>query len=410
MIRLYFLLLVLMPFWNYPKLPKFGETWTTVKIVGAATVLAAGLKALLDGSRARLFGWRESRLFLILLCWALLSGLTISRWEWAAAPLTSCVALLAYLYPTLIFLDSVENIRRATYWIAFSMLLASYSVFSGYIKYGVTRPGGVVGDPNYYALVAVSMFPLCVALLPEAAGYLRWMLALTGLAVIASVLLSASRGGFLSLAFCLIYMSFRGRRRLAMLAGIVLLTVFLSWMLPHSPWQRFFRPGVGDVVSSEARKQALLAGWEMIKAHPLTGIGVGMYKPSMPLYNPDARFAVIGHNTYVEIAAELGVPALIVFVVILFTCWRRAGRTALAYEQEGDTATARLARAIEIGIASFAFAALFLSAQYAKQLWLLVWFGLALARLAELHKEESCEEPSSSGVKVDDAGYAYTRG
>lgn len=410
MIHVYWLLLVLMPFWQYPKLPRLGETWTTVKIVGLAAVLAAGIKALLDGSRARLLGWRESRLFLALLAWAALSGFAISRWEWAANPLTSCVALLAYLYPTLIFLDSVENVHRATYWIAFSMLLASYSVFSGYVKYGVTRPGGIVGDPNYYALVAVSMLPLCVALLPEARGYRRWMLAAAGLSLIASVLLGASRGGFLSLAFCLVYMSLRGRRRLALLSGIAVLMVFMGLFLPHTPWQRFLRPGSGDVISNEARKQALRAGWAMIKAHPFTGVGVGMYKPSMPRYNPDFRGAVIGHNTYVEVAAELGLPALIVFLAILLASWRRARRTAAWFEERGDSATARLARAIEAGIASFALGALFLSAQYAKQLWILVWFGLALARLAELEQEEPSEERTPEEVPVHDAGYACIRG
>lgn len=410
MIRLYFLLLVLMPFWQYPKLPKFGDTWTTVKIVGLATVLAAGMKALLDGSRARLLGWRESRLFLVLLGWALLSALTISRWEWAANPLTSAVALLAYLYPTLIFLDSVENVHRATYWIAFSMLLASYSVFSGYLKYGVGRPGGIVGDPNYYALVAVSMFPLCVALLPEARGYRRWMLAVAGLAVVASVFLSASRGGFLSLAFCLLYMSLRGRRRIVALAGIGLLIIAMSWILPRTPWERFLRPGTGDAVSNEARKQALRAGWQMIKAHPFTGVGLGMYKPSMRLYNPGASRAVIGHNTYVEVAAELGIPALIVFLNILFSSWKRARRTASWFDERGDTGTARLARAIEAGVASFALGALFLSAQYAKQLWILVWFGVALARLAELEQEEPVEEPSLQKVQAHEDGYACVRG
>ncbi len=409
MIRLYYLLLVLMPFWQYPKLPKFGQTWTTVKIVGAATVAAAVVKALLDGSRARLLGWSESRLFLLLFGWALLSATAISRWEWAANPLTSCVALLAYLYPTLIFLDTIENVHRATHWIAFSMLLASYSVFSGYLKYGITRPGGIVGDPNYYALVAVSMFPLCVALLPEARGARRWLLALVALALIASVLLSASRGGFLSLAFCLLYMTLRGRRRVAVLIGIAVLMVVLGWVLPHTPWHRFSRPSTGDLVSNEARKQALAAGWEMIKAHPLVGVGLGMYKPSMPLYNPHIRSAVIGHNTYLEVAAELGVPALIVFLSILFACWKRARRTAAWFEDHGDSATARLARAIEVGIASFALGALFLSAQYTKQLWLLVWFGLALARLSEFQQEESEEEPLHREAEVHEAGYVGVR-
>lgn len=409
MIWLYYLLLVLLPFWQYPKLPKFGETWTTVKIVGVTVVLAALLKALLEGRSARLLAWRESRMFFVLFGWALLSGLTISRWEWAANPLMSCLSLAAYLYPTLIFLDAPDKVERAVSWIAFSMLLASYSVFSQYLKYGVGRPGGIVGDPNYYALVAVSVFPLCVALLPEATGIRRWFFAITGLALIASILLSASRGGFLSLAFCLVYMTLHGRKRFWLLSGIGLIMVVLSWILPHTPWDRFLRPDTGTAISTEVRKQTLRAGWNMIQNHPLTGVGVGMFKPKLPEYNPEARFQVIGHNTWLEIAAELGVPALVVFLVILATAWKRARRTARRFEETGDTVAARVARALEAGIASFAVGAMFLSAQYAKQLWLLVWLGLALARLAEEQQEQMETRPEDE-VGLEDAGYVHIRG
>lgn len=409
MIWLYYLLLVLLPFWQYPKLPKFGETWTTLKIVGIVVVLAALLKALMEGRSARLLAWRESRLFFLLFGWALLSGLTISRWEWAANPLTSCLSLAAYLYPTLIFLDSTETVRRAIYWVTFSMLLASYSVFSQFVKYGVGRPGGIVGDPNYYALVAVSVFPLCVALLPEATGMKRWFFAGTGVALIASVLLTASRGGFLSLAFCLIYMILHGRKRFWLLSGIAAIMVVLSWILPHTPWDRFQRPDTGTAISTEVRKQTLKGGWNMIQTHPLTGVGVGMFKPKLPEYNPAAPVSVIGHNTYLEVAAELGIPGLAVFLLILATAWRRARRTAQQFEATGNTVSARLARAIETGIASFAVGAMFLSAQYAKQLWFLVWLGLALARLAEEEPEETGAQPGEE-MALEDAGYVHIRG
>jgi O-antigen ligase len=109
------------------------------------------------------------------------------------------------------------------------------------------------------------------------------------------------------------------------------------------------------------------------------------------------------------VAAELGIPGLAVFLLILATAWRRARRTAQQFEETGNTVSARLARAIETGIASFAVGAMFLSAQYARQLWLLVWLGLALARLAEEQQEEM-ETPPSGEVAPEDAGYVHIRG
>lgn len=396
---LYYLLLVLMPFWNYPRLPKFGETWTVIKIIGIVAVLAAGFKAFTEGSRARLLAWPESRMFLMLLFWATLSAFTISRWEWAANPLTSCISIAAYLYPTLIFLDTPATVRIASTWIVFSMLLASYSVFSQFVKYGVMRPGGVVGDSNYYALVAVSMLPLCLLLLPHASGWTRLLLSVTALALVASTLLGASRGGFLSLVFCLGYLILHARRRILLLSGALALFAALEWVLPHSPLDRFAAEDNATRISTEVRKQILKAGWAMVKTHPLTGVGLGMYKPLAPEYNPELRGGGIGHNTYLQVAAELGVPALAVFVAILWTAWRRARRTARWFEEAEDRVTASIAQALEAGIIAYAVGALFLSAEFAKQLWILVWMGLALARIAAGLEEQTSLEP--------DPGYEF---
>jgi O-antigen ligase len=134
-----------------------------------------------------------------------------------------------------------------------------------------------------------------------------------------------------------------------------------------------------------------------------------MFKPKLPEYNPVAPVSVIGHNTYLEVAAELGIPGLAVFLLILATAWRRARRTAQQFEATGNTVSARLARAIETGIASFAVGAMFLSAQYAKQLWFLVWLGLALARLAEEEPEETGAQPGEE-MALEDASYVHIRG
>jgi O-antigen ligase len=388
MIRLYYLLLLLMPFWNYPRLPKFGETWTVIKIIGAIVVVAAGFQALLYGSRARLLAWRESRLFLILLLWAILSASTISRWEWAENPLTSCISIAAYLYPTLIFLNTPETVYKASHWIIVSMLLASYSVFSQFVKYGVGRPGGVVGDPNYFALVAVSMLPLCLLLLPTVQGAARLIFAVTAIAIIAATLLGASRGGFISLIFCVGYLVFHGRHRVALLCAFGIVILALDRALPHTPLDRLMAEDAGSRVSTEIRKQLLKAGWEMIKTHPLAGVGLGMYKPLAPEYNAALQGQGIGHNTYLEVAAELGAPALALFLAILWTAWRRARRTAEWFRCAGQPAAARIARAVEAGIVGYAAGALFLSAQFAKQLWILVWLGLALARIAAEQQEQ----------------------
>ena len=50
----------------------------------------------------------------------------------------------------------------------------------------------------------------------------------------------------------------------------------------------------------------------MIRAQPLTGIGTGNFKAL------SGKLGGVAHNTYIEIAAELGIPGLALFGAILF--------------------------------------------------------------------------------------------
>jgi O-antigen ligase len=122
----------------------------------------------------------------------------------------------------------------------------------------------------------------------------------------------------------------------------------------------------------------------MIRAHPLLGVGLGRFKTESGAYAPMgvSHRPHIAHNTYLEIAAELGLPACALYVAILVAAWRRARRLARRL-QEYDPRSAAIARALEIGLAAFSLGALFLSAEYTKQLWVILSFGVALQRITE---------------------------
>ena len=65
----------------------------------------------------------------------------------------------------------------------------------------------------------------------------------------------------------------------------------------------------------------------MIKDHPLTGIGLDNFKPLVTRYEGrGGELEKIAHNTYIEIAAEMGIPSLLVFLAILFSVFRTLER------------------------------------------------------------------------------------
>jgi O-antigen ligase len=72
--------------------------------------------------------------------------------------------------------------------------------------------------------------------------------------------------------------------------------------------------------AQEGSNSARILNWQqalaIIKNHPL-GVGIGMYSLAIDP-NADYREPIYAHNLYLDIAAELGIAAAIVFVLILF--------------------------------------------------------------------------------------------
>lgn len=401
----YYILLLLMPFWEYPKLPRIGETFTVIKMVGLLAIILAIVKWLFSERPIHLFRFTEVRLFAALFAIAGASALLVTPGGWLSFQMQTYFSLAAYLVVTLVFVDSPQRLESACYVVVFSMVLASYSIFSGYVKYG-NRPGGIVGDSNYFALIAVATLPLTYFLLPLATPSRKFYLICSGGIIAAAALLSGSRGGLISLGVCVTYSALHTRRKMLFFATAGLVLVGLLVLLPETGLDRFLAQDTGTSVSNQARVESNIVGWEMIKSSPVTGVGLGMFKPIFASLRPDLGWASIAHNSYVEVAAELGLPACLLFLLILAFSWKRARQSARLSAVAGDRIGAQVGISVEIGIAVYSVGALFLSAEYSKQLWVLIALGIALGGLVKEQELWAETLPCSSDSPDDHTGDA----
>ncbi len=378
---LYYLLLFLVPFAEHPRMPNFGYGITLVKLVGLVTAFAAVLRIMRRPQPACLFHWWEIRLFLVFLGIVLISALSTGLQPESVTPIVSYLSFLIFYVATIAFVDSLETLKRACMIVLASLFLASLLVFNQYLRWNVSRPGGALRDPNYYALAVIPMLAMSVLFLLQSRGLMRLFLLFGTVSLVGSNLLGASRAGMFGMAFSLGYVFLRSRKKVVLaLAGTLTLgTIFL--LLPSNPIERFLNPGREALTSSARRYEILLAGLKMVRDNPLTGIGVGKFGSQSIAYNPELDHSGIAHSTYVSVAAEMGIPALALFLLILFLAWRRARLLAAAYRGIGCELGERIARAVEIGIPAYAVTATFLTGEYSKQLWFLVFFGAAMSRL-----------------------------
>jgi hypothetical protein len=159
------------------------------------------------------------------------------------------------------------------------------------------------------------------ALSREDAGLSRSWRRLTQAALALTVVLTTSRA---ILAFALAAV-IRGattpfRRRVAgalavaLLAGIVALTVVNVTFYPLRPWDPVLREG------PSVRRQAVTTSFQTLLAHPIVGTGPGTSPGRRGLLPFDA------HLTPLNVAATLGLPALGGLALAVLALWRSRSR------------------------------------------------------------------------------------
>lgn len=160
----------------------------------------------------------------------------------------------------------------------------------------------------------------------------RWIWAAA--AVIAlSLLLSFTRGVWLGCLAAAAYLLWQFKRPLVLAIPTLLVVLYL--VAPGMVRER-----VRSLVdtrsdsSNQARLLMMKTGWNIIRQHPLFGVGPNgvrryfdEYRPNREQPKPIAYYGHL-HNTYLHIAAERGLPCLAFFAWLLFSVVRDQRRLA----------------------------------------------------------------------------------
>jgi O-antigen ligase len=178
-------------------------------------------------------------------------------------------------------------------------------------------PFGPYANRNHFAGFVELVLPL--SLLPLVMGKVRrerWVLvSLCAVMPLGAVLLSASRGGLISIAaemgIVALWMVFRRAAGKHLLAGaVVLLIAFLmvSWLGVHQILERF--SSLQSLEVSVGKRASMRQDtWHIFLDHPLLGTGLGTLRTVYPPYESffDGKIVNHSHNDYLEALAETGI-------------------------------------------------------------------------------------------------------
>jgi putative inorganic carbon (hco3(-)) transporter len=165
---------------------------------------------------------------------------------------------------------------------------------------------GIFNDPNDLGMTFVMAIPLLLLAITRPRTWL--VMRLLGIVGLALVLLAAyytnSRGAIIGLGAAMVCFSFLRYKPVAATLAAAVLIGLIAVAAPSRGTEMSATEG-----SAQSRIQSWAAGWQMLKWHPITGVGYDQYTE----YHER-----VAHNSFVHTFAELGLLGGFIFVGMFY--------------------------------------------------------------------------------------------
>jgi O-antigen ligase len=330
--------------WTLPLLGLCVFTFAIVSFyapVGEFGILIAVVGLLIGGLRLRIPSpvW----LYGAFILWSLFAAF--------GAPNTStAITEVIEQFKLFLIMIIVVNALRAPGQLKFYLLffLACYVLFpirgalinfyvSGYGTFGRAIWNYIYSNPNDLAaltLIAFSM-SLGVGFTSEPRTLVRWGAVVAGLLTLGVIFLTQSRGAFLGFVIALgIPLSRLGLKHpKAFIPAAIAVAIVGVSVLPESVWDRIggIRALTSTTSAVEADEEGSAAerlaiqgiALRIVSDYPIFGVGIGAYGIAHNQYDPALGFKDT-HNTYLKLAAEVGIPGLILWCVLVMSVLKNA--------------------------------------------------------------------------------------
>jgi len=194
------------------------------------------------------------------------------------------------------------------------------------------RVSGTVGWPNTLGAYAATVLSVTLALwIYGARGRLRTLIGAACMAGLFPLILSFSRGAWISLLVGVaisVFLGWRaarlGTRGSVKLVGIALSFAMVGTLFASSVAARLaeVHPGMDIIVDRMKLNQVAL---NMIGAHPLLGAGINTFVDTMKQYDTTGvtyYFPQPVHNVFLLVAAETGLVGLGLFLLLMFMAFQ----------------------------------------------------------------------------------------
>jgi putative inorganic carbon (HCO3(-)) transporter len=364
---------------------------TITKLAGALCFTSFALYAL--ATHRRLYFDRIHAAVLAILALAMVSTLQAEDLASAEATTVRYASFAALFIVISQFVGDHRVQRRLAWALVIASGIASVIALNRFLSGQSTQAKLPYGDPNDLAYILATTVPIAVWLL-LGSRRARPVLFLILAAMLGAIVLTFSRGALVGLAAALVWhVATEQRGRLLLVAGVIVVAVTSTFLLIQlNPKQLQTGLQAKEKVAStnvSTRLDAWSAAAKLASEHPL-GVGPGNFK----LYYlketgrpPGTDTLVVVHDAYLDVAAEIGIGAMVVFLLYLGGSFVRA-----SVARARGNGPPGLATAVRTALVVACVAGLFLSEQYYAPFWLLGALATAMWREGEREPVPAVDE------------------
>jgi probable O-glycosylation ligase (exosortase A-associated) len=298
--------------------------------------------------------------------------------------------VLLITYFIIVLVDDRKNFRLTLIVMALSLGLecAKQGWINLYRQPGARNdnPIAFLGDNNGVALGTMMLMPIFGALMATARHKwekLWWQFLAIG--VFLRGFTTYSRGGFVAAAVLGLLTLARSPRKVKALLSVVAIVVLVRVVMPQEFWDRMDTIFVNEEGQRDDSSASRLYFWgiamDMVRAKPLTGVGLNAFLTSYWAYNPAGLFSGDrqSHSTWFGLLAELGYPGFVIFVLNLGLAIAASWRVHRIARKSADMKDLRAyANALITSFFVFIAGGTFLTSQYNEMLWHFTGMATAL--------------------------------
>jgi len=308
------------------------------------------------------------------------------------------IKTLIFFFLFISIVNNIAEIHKVIWAVIGSVFILSFTVLitgsSGRLSASSTY------DPNDLAFVLVTFMPIVYYFMKEKTGVLKILLQGILVMMLIAFLSTVSRGGFVGLIVIIGFILVKERKHLAkVLFTLIVLSAIVGFFAPKTFWERMSTltnlKEDYNMMAGGGRVEVWKRGLMMMVKRPLTGVGIHCFEMAEGATHTDPYTGISGkwhsaHNSFVQIGAELGVIALVLFVKLLTSSIK--GIRACRNNVTNEVIPHWLLNGTEVAFYGYISTGFFLTKAHSSVLYLLIAIvvvikGLEIQALKEPHLE-----------------------